>query len=210
VNLCHSERNARKELGRKLYRFILTFSILIILLSGCSSDKGYLKIVNKKGDKNIIHTVKAKNGVVVFYIPDNMNNSPDEEYSSLSASFIKKTIFGWKETLDRGGHSLSGKQELTSQYLYKSDDKSPFPMLYGVINNPKIKNIRIIILQNNTPIKGKIINNKEQRIWYSFLNQPNKVTKFEIQGLTDDGEILTSIFNDDLLLSNNNIGTKNN
>jgi hypothetical protein len=173
-----------------MYRFIF---ILIILLSGCSSDDGYFQIIDEQGYNNIIHTEKLDNGVIVFYLPDNMKNKADEEATGLSASFIKKTHFGWLETFDRGGHSSSEKLELTSQYLYKSDDKSPFPMLFGVINNPKIKEIKIINSENSNPIQAKIIDNEEQRIWYSFLNQQKEDAEFEIQGLTDDGEILTSI-----------------
>lgn len=102
-------------MGRTMYRFILNLSILIILLlSGCSFEKGYFQIIEEQGYNNIIHKEKMENGVVVFYIPDNMNNNVDEEYSALGASFIKKTLFGWTETLDRGGHSSTDNSELSS------------------------------------------------------------------------------------------------
>lgn len=193
--------------GDIIYRFILIYSILITMLSGCSSDQGYIEILDEQGYNSIIHTEERENGVVVFYIEDYMNNNADEDYSALGASFIKKTIFGWTETLDRGGHSSSGSPELTSQYLYKSDDDSPFPVLYGVINNPKIKDIRIINLQNNSFFEAEIIDNEEQRIWYYFPKKPKKDAEFEIQGLTDDGKVLTSIINSNLLQSNSSIGT---
>lgn len=79
-------------------------------------------------------------------------------------------------------------------------------MLYGVINNPKIKDIKIINLQNNNSIQATIIDHKEQRIWYSFLNQSKKDAEFEIQGLSEDKEIFTSIINNDLLPSNSSSG----
>lgn len=190
------------ELGDVMFRFIFYLSVLIIFLSGCTSDDGYLQIIAEQGYNNIIHTEKLENGVVVFYIPDDMNNNTDEE-TSLSASFIKKTNFGWTETFDIGGHSSSGKPDLTSQYLYKSDEKSPFPMLFGAINNLKIQDIKVInSKQNSNPIQAIIIDNEKQRIWYALLNQQNNDIEFEIRGLTDDGEIVTSIINNDLFPSN--------
>jgi hypothetical protein len=187
------------------YFKILTF-LMILLLSGCSSDNGYLKILDEQGYSTIIHEEPLENGVVVFYIPNTMNRTADEEYTSLGASFMKKTFFGWKETLDRGGHSLSGVPELSSQYLPKSDEKSPFPMLYGTINNPKVQDIKIINVQSNTSIQAKIVSDKEQRIWYAFVKQSNKDGEFEIQSLSQDNEIIASIINNDLLPSNSSSG----
>lgn len=187
--------------GDAMNRFNFYLSILVLLLAGCSSDEGHLQIIDERGDTHIIHTEEVGNGVVVFFIPD-INEG---KYSGVEASFIKKTIFGWKGTHDRGEHSWVDNDELSSQFLYKSDDKSPFPMLYGAINNPNIKEVKIINLYNNNLIQAKIVENEEQRLWYVFLKQPKKETEFEIQGLTDDGEVVTSIINSGTITINSGI-----
>ena len=173
---------------------ILSIPIIDNFIHERTGDAGINQIMNEVGYKNILHQEEVDNGVVVFYIPDIESNDMDNEVSDLSSIFIKRNIFGVEETQDRGTFSTNLSDDLTnftSQYLPKSDEHSPFPMVFGEINNPDITKIKIKDLKSDQVYEAEVISTDSHVLWYSFLNK-NEREMYEVRGLSEEGEVIAS------------------
>ncbi|MBM7571930.1 DUF4871 domain-containing protein [Aquibacillus albus] len=173
---------------------IMPFLINIIQDStgNLSKDESIRQIVNELDYDTILHQEEVNNGVVVFYIPNIETDDDDTNLSELSAIFIKKTLLGWEGTNDRGGYSSNIGEDITSQYLPKSNRQSPFPMLYGEINNQEVDRIKVINLENNAEYHAETVIMENHHIWFVFLDEMEE-GKYEIQGLSETNEMITSI-----------------
>lgn len=200
----------RKSLTRKhatikwkYYLALSTASLLLIILvmpllsnifqdtTGIfSKDESIRQILNELEYEEILYQEKVEKGVVVFYIPKIETNDATN-ISELSSIFIKKTPFGWEGTYDRGGYSSSIREDITSQYLPKSNSQSPFPMLYGEINNPEVNKIKIINSTNNNVYQAETVMADGHQIWFVFLDE-NQEVAYEVQGFSKTNEIITS------------------
>lgn len=78
---------------------------------------------------------------------------------------------------------------------YPSIEKTPFPIYFGIIGNPDIKEVKIVEKKRNIEGKAKIINAKDIRIWLIYMDK-FEGSEFEIIGLSADGRELTKIEDD--------------
>ncbi|WNF35228.1 hypothetical protein RJD24_12200 [Bacillaceae bacterium IKA-2] len=189
------------------YYFAVTTAFLILLIlslplfsemvhdrTGGMNEDIHQILLDFGGYNEILHKEVVEHGVVVFYIPN--IKSPDEEVSAseLGAIFIKKTLFGWEGTFNRGGYSTSIPENFTSKYLpqFGTENNSPFPILFGEIINPEITQMNIISDENNILHEAKVITTGYHKIWFVFLDE-EKQLDYEVQGLSYTNEIITSI-----------------
>lgn len=206
-NRIDSESSTRRK-SSKIWKYYFAFSaasLIIIILSlpllsnmiqertGFSNmGESIHQILNERGYEKIVHQQEVDNGVVVFYIPNIQSNGMVSELNSI---FIKRTTLGWEGTNDRGGYSTSINEDISSQYLQKSDKQSPFPMLYGEINNSDITQIKVINLESNHEYLAETIETESHNIWFVFLD--DQEGEYEILGLSESNEVITSVDSDD-------------
>lgn len=178
---------------------MLVLLFLISVLSACASEEDLTKQI-KELDYDVVHIEEVEDGVVVFHKPGNVGE--EQTVSSMGAHFIKQNPFEWEVTNDQGTYMSGIDKPIFSQYLLKSDKISPFPMLYGEIKDPIIHIIRVVNEQDPTTYEeATVMERNGHRFWYLFLDEPTDPTTFEIQGLSKDQVVLTSITNADLLES---------
>ncbi|SES12301.1 hypothetical protein [Salipaludibacillus aurantiacus] len=187
----------------KYYLSLTAASIIIVVLSlplfsniihERTGNEGIYQILNEVGYQEVVHKEEVETGVVVFYAPDIQTNDMDTEVAELGAIFIEKTLWGWEETFDRGAYTTSINEEvtnITSQYLSQSHSQSPFPMIYGEIMNPNIVEIKVINLESNKEYEAEITIKESHKIWFVFVDN-NEETNYEVQGLSEKGEVVTS------------------
>ncbi|WP_407268496.1 hypothetical protein [Radiobacillus sp. PE A8.2] len=168
----------------------LLSNILLNTTGNMDKNESIKQILNEFGYDQIIYQKDVENGVVVIYDPD-IKSDQDAASSDLSAIFIKKSILGWQATNDRGGYTSSVKEDISSQYLAKSNSQSPFPMMYGEINNAEITQIKVINEETNEEYLAETISGEEKQIWFTFLDENIEGT-YEIHGLSNTGEVIFS------------------
>ncbi|GAA0337785.1 hypothetical protein GCM10008967_30060 [Bacillus carboniphilus] len=185
--------------------YILVLLSLMFVLSACASEEDLTKQIEEL-DYDVIHIEEVKEGVVVFHKPENVGE--DQTVSSMGAHFIKQNPFEWEVTNDQGTYMSGIDKPIFSQYLLKSDKTSPFPMLYGEIKDPIIHIVRVVNEQDpSTYEEATVMERNGHRFWYLFLEAPTDPTTFEVQGLSKDQVVLTSITNADLLESYSSSGS---
>lgn len=133
-----------------------------------------------------IGEVDTKDGKLVFFL----KNSNNVNSANLVSGFIKKNLFGWK-WIYGGEHGTIGElcktNGFSSQYL-PNVKNTPFPLLFGVITDTKISNIKILELERNISKNTKLISDGDITVWYTFCNDL-KGHKFQIIGSLNDGQI---------------------
>ncbi|WP_053367911.1 hypothetical protein [Bacillus sp. FJAT-27245] len=113
--------------------------------------------------------------------------------ASFEALFLEKTTFGWKQTFDRGATSGTLERNLYSQYLSKYSSKSPFPMLFGEITNPRIEKVKIEYGNGQKVIEPKIVTKNDKTFWFVFVEEPKEKETYIIKGFTADGELIETV-----------------
>jgi peptide methionine sulfoxide reductase MsrB len=175
----------------KLLIITLILFLILILFLRSNNDKELNAILQDERIRTIIHQEEVPNGIVIFYVPNIKGDGTAE--ASFEARFIKKTITGWKATLDRGGTSGTLDQDIYSQYLTKFDSKSPFPMLFGEITNPNIEKIMVQYQDGQKVNHVKTIKEKGEHIWFVFVDEPKEETTYIIKGFTSSGQLIETI-----------------
>lgn len=164
--------------------------IIIVLLVLCiigvvgyinaTESKTALQAIQKKGFKvgKVIHEEKIDNGTFVFFIDD----ISDTKNLTLQCGFVKRTITGWK-WIDGGG--VNGTSDMPCAYL-AYDKNTPFPIIFGYINNDKIQKVKVLI-DDEQIIYPKVMNTGNLQYWFQLLN--NKTPKkIKAIGLTNSDE----------------------
>lgn len=151
------------------------------------------QVRTNNGIKEPLAEVDVEKGKIVFF----------KINKSINAEFVRKTYKGWKWGYG-GGHTIPGLSNeidnnnidsyLSYQYFPSTDDTqygySPFPMLFGVLQNSTVSSITVKDLINNKEIKASIINrDPDFRIWYVFINK-DQGKKFVISTISDQGKVM--------------------
>lgn len=141
-------------------------------------------------NNKILHVEEVDEGVVVlftWYIKKDIN------IEVLNATFIKKTKYGWEESVESAEHTLLDKEDLSHQLVTPSSDESPFPLVFGKIINSEITGVSVTDPENDKEYTAKIItSDKGEDYWFTFVDI-NPEELFEIHGVTNEGESIYSI-----------------
>jgi hypothetical protein len=142
---------------------------------------------------------EVRNGEVVFYFRQHGSSE-----TVLSADYVKQTFLGWKWA-SGGAHSLpvasetdtSPKTDTVWSYQYIAGTKgtlsgdSPFPLLFGTFNNPRIAKVIVKAIQSGQETEAKIIPSKGiAKLWYVFILQ-DQGSSYELTGLSNTGEMIS-------------------
>lgn len=161
---------------------------MLFLLVGCSKENSLNQILKDDRIDRLIHQEEVDNGVVLFYVKK--FKGYESVNFSLETEFVKKTLFGWKKTMDRAGFTDSSQLEIFGQYANKFDEESPFPMIFGRITNPRIEQIKVEFGDKPKEIRVKTIRGKEDYIWFAFVEEPKEKTIYTIKGYSKNGEVV--------------------
>ncbi|MDF2647502.1 MAG: hypothetical protein K0Q73_3307 [Paenibacillus sp.] len=145
----------------------------------------------------VIHREPVKGGMLVF-----IKRDFSEDSDSLRIEYVRKTWLGWKWVYG-GEYSIGIDMSSKPSIAYMSMPsiigiRSPFPMLFGSIIDPSIKQVTISSSSNkDREYKAKLVNAKErQTIWLAFLPSDAAVP-YEISALNTQGDLVGSqIIND--------------
>ncbi|MCA0972213.1 hypothetical protein LCM20_16515 [Halobacillus litoralis] len=178
-------------------------ALILSTLFGCSgnlTDEQVIQIKNAEAsgsgwdyDAPVIHKEEVEKGVLAFFRED----------GALSTGFMEKTLFGWRQTLDRagGGMSLPGK-DISAMYapLIKDGDWSPFPMLFGLVENEEIKEIHVSYRSDDEmeELEAEVVH--EEGLWFVFVEEPDEVLTYTIRGYAEDGDLLEAVKEEAVIL----------
>lgn len=132
----------------------------------------------------VIHREPVDGGILLFMKRFN------QDASNLQVEYVRKTWLGWKWVWGGGfanGESLQTKTAINYMSMPKLDNIStPFPMVFGDVMDPSIKNITV-------EIKGKGKHNAKltevdssKKIWFVFLPSSASIP-FDIEGFNAEG-----------------------
>lgn len=178
-------------------RFSILAAILAVLL-GCGvylmikaagqwSATPYEAIGRVRTDiGQILYEKKEADGITVFSLRQG------RESGTLHAEYVYKGFFGWKWGYG-GMHSVpryEGKPDFpywitswTYQFLPSTEGtefRSPFPMAFGIIQNPGIDSIRVLSLATGEEEEAQIaMGSSDLRVWYAMLD-PSDGMKFRV------------------------------
>lgn len=171
-------------------RFSILAAILLAALLGCGvylmikaagkwSATPYEAIGRVRTDiGQILYEKKEADGITVFSLRQG------RESGTLHAEYVHKGFFGWKWGYG-GMHSVpryEGKPDFpyritswTYQFLPFTEGtefRSPFPMAFGIIQNPGIDSIRVLNLATGEEEEAQIaMGSSDSRVWYAMLDQ---------------------------------------
>ncbi|MHB8127289.1 MAG: hypothetical protein ACYDEJ_17030 [Desulfitobacteriaceae bacterium] len=171
-------------MNRRFY--IIVVVILFVLLgtgywvSSQNGEKTIEEAIEKTGRRgsSIIYQEEVNGGIVVF-----TKRTTGDAYV-IDSGFIKKGLLGWKWIWGGGYSGYYG------QY-FQAISGTPFPMLFGDINNEQITKVNIKDVEHNNSKEAKIVGNCNDRIWFTFLNKYDGPS-FEIITLSQTGKVLDS------------------
>jgi hypothetical protein len=144
----------------------------------------------------LLEEKEVRSGEVVFYMRQNGQGA-----AIVNADFIKKTFLGWKWSAG-GGHTLpetagaadQSKAQTLWSYQYMSALKgtlssdSPFPLLFGTLNDIQITSVRVKDVKSGQDVKAEMISAKNGiKLWYAFVPWEQD-REFELTGYSDSGE----------------------
>lgn len=139
-----------------------------------------------------IHQEAVDGGMILF-----THKKGRENNSNLQMEYTRKNIFGWKWVWG-GGYSINESVESKFALHYMSIPKleqvsTPFPMLFGNIEDSSIKRISVETQENGTVIatEAKLIEvSPGHLIWYVFL-PPSAAIPYVIEGFNEEGKLIT-------------------
>lgn len=145
----------------------------------------------------IIHQEPVEGGVLLF-----IKRFYQKEGNEIQIEYVRKTWLGWKWVWG-GGYAIGGSTPsqavLDYMIMPKIDGiKTPFPMVFGEVLDPSIKNVIIIMDGQNPGVYTAKLTGSEigQKIWFTFL--PEFVSPpFEIEALNAKGDIMARGTNSD-------------
>ncbi|GAS81645.1 hypothetical protein [Paenibacillus amylolyticus] len=142
---------------------------------------------------DFIHQEAVDGGMILFTHKKSRENS-----SNLQMEYVRKNIFGWKWVWG-GGYSVSEATEGEFALDYMSiptldQVSTPFPMLFGNIQDSSIKRISVETQENETIIAtdAKLVEvSHGHLIWYVFL-PPSAAIPYVIKGFNEEGKLITN------------------
>jgi hypothetical protein len=138
----------------------------------------------------VIHRESVDGGILLFIKRYYQQNGTD-----LQVEYARKTWLGWKWTWG-GGYGIGGnnsplqaKSALTYMSMPKIDHIStPFPIVFGEVLDPSIKNVSVEIKGNK--YKAKLTGVETGHIiWFVFLPSTDS-SPFDIEGFNDKGDLI--------------------
>lgn len=159
--------------------------ILLFLVGGgiwVNSNKGETTVegaIVKAGSTGKVIYQENVNGGVVVFIKRLTGNT-----TTFDASYIKKSFIGWKWVW---GGEFSG---YSGQY-FQQVSGTPFPMLFGHINNDQIAEVKLTDTEHHNSKDAKIVGNNDDKIWFVFVNKSDGPV-FKIDELSNTGKVLDS------------------
>jgi hypothetical protein len=185
--------------------YIILFVIVIGLglyyfLKAGSSASAVDEITKVRGPiGELVEEHEVSHGEVVFYL-----GKQTDSQQIVIADYVKKTFIGWKWSTG-GGHSLpnyTGTDEKlkadaawSMQYLPAPQGSlggsSPFPLLFGAIDNADISSIVVKNLKTGSEQRAEIKPSQSSlRVWYAFV-QGDRSDPYELTAITSTGKILS-------------------
>ncbi|WP_340401914.1 hypothetical protein [Paenibacillus sp. FSL H8-0079] len=139
-----------------------------------------------------IHQEAVDGGMILF-----THKKGRENISNLQMEYVRKNIFGWKWVWG-GGYSVSEATEGEFALDYMSiptldQVSTPFPMLFGNIQDSSIKRISVETQENGTVIatEAKLVEvSHGHLIWYIYL-PPSAAIPYIIKGFNEEGKLIT-------------------
>lgn len=166
-------------------RILIIGAILLLLIGGgiwviCNKGETTVEAAIVKAGRTgkVIYQENVNDGVVVFIKRLTGNTT------TYDASYIKKSLLGWKWVW---GGEFSG---YSGQY-FQQVSGTPFPMLFGDINNEKIAGVKLTDSEHKNSINSKIVGNNDDRIWFAFVKTSDGPV-FKINELSSLGKVLDS------------------
>ena len=138
----------------------------------------------------VIHEVETDKGKIIFFV------TGSRDQATIQAEYVKKTRFGWEWGFG-GGHSIptynAETDEFsawTSQYFHSTSGtpfESPFPMLFGVLNDETIDGVQIKSKTTDDVFNATVIapDPHYKRLWYQLLDD-EQGEQFTITAYTKD------------------------
>jgi len=167
-------------------RFYIIGAVVLFLIgagywaSSHSGEKTIEGAIEKTGrmGSNIIYQEEVNGGVIVF-----TKRTTGDAYI-IDSGFVKKGLLGWKWISGGGFSGYSG------QY-FQAISGTPFPMLFGDLNNEQFAKVNIKDKEHNYSKDAKIVGTGNDRIWFTFLNTSDGPS-FEMELLSKSGKIIDS------------------
>lgn len=133
--------------------------------------------------RQIIHRVPVEGGILLFMKQFN-------DGSNLQVEYVRKTWLGWKWVWGGGFGISETKSALSYMIIPKlSNVTPPFPMVFGEVIDPLIKNVSVET-KDKSKHNAKLIELElEKMIWFVFL-PPSTSTPFEIEGYSQEGNLI--------------------
>jgi len=74
-------------------------------------------------------------------------------------------------------------------------NNSPFPILFGLIEEDSIKKIQVEYQYkgNLKEVHSKTVNAEGRYLWFAFVDEPNTEITYTIKGYSDDGDLLEAV-----------------
>jgi hypothetical protein len=142
---------------------------------------------------------EVQSGEVVFYMRQNGQGT-----AVVNADYIKKSFLGWKWSAG-GGHTLpstagaddQSKAQTKWSYQYMSALKgsmlgnSPFPLLFGTLNDIKITAVTVKDIKSGQDVKAELVSAENGiKLWYAFI--PWEQGEFELTGFSGSGQVISA------------------
>jgi hypothetical protein len=170
-----------------------------VYLKNQSANTAIEEIERARGSiGEILQEREVQNGEVVFYMRQNGQGA-----AVINADYIKKSFLGWKWSAG-GGHTLPSttgvnnpsQAETIWSYQYMSalkgtmSSNSPFPLLFGTLNDNKITSVTVKEIKSGQEIKAELVSAKSGiKLWYAFI--PWEQGEFELTGFSDSGQAVS-------------------
>lgn len=163
---------------------LLTLMIFILFFTGCTEITIEDAIENEGINYNNIFYVEdsiLEDGAIVFY-----ENSTSK--GALSICYLEKTRNGWK-WVSGGGNAEINPREGLSWIVSMNKEMAT---IYGIIENSKIKQVRVKQLEGDFDREAKIVETDTgKRLWFIINKQPIQ-PPIEIIGYAENGEVIFS------------------
>jgi hypothetical protein len=141
----------------------------------------------------VIHREPVEGGILLF-----IKRFYQQDGSDLQVEYARKTWLGWKWAWG-GGYGIGGskpplqaKPALNYMSMPKLENIStPFPMVFGDVMDPSIKNVTVEIKGKGTgKYNAKLTGAKTgNMIWFVFLPSSDS-TPFDIEGFNEEGDLI--------------------
>lgn len=173
--------------GRVIIGLLILLTIsLVFYYARANTIEDALRESNSS-DMIVLYTEEMVNGSMVFYTHVNSDD--------LSISIVKKSL-GRHKVISSGTEGEIQKtmrlKGMTYTFMPGIDDLS-FPVYYGIIDNARIEQVKVIERESGLYTQAKMIETAQYRLWYADMSEIKGVD-FEIVGSSNDGKKIISLY----------------